>query len=112
MAEMYLFIYINSVQNNKFLDSSKLKEYADDNFKFEGNGKKFSKRVEDTAGKGEMVCSKQFLLFPQCFQDLLTAAVAYWLECPPREGEVGGSVPSRNRTKSFKLVVVAFPLGA
>ena len=36
------------------LDSSKLKEFADDNFKFDGNGRKFSKRVENTVGKGEI----------------------------------------------------------
>ena len=26
------------------------------------------KRVENTVGKGEIACYKQFLLFPQCFQ--------------------------------------------
>ena len=34
------------------LYSSKLKELADDNFKFNENGRKFSKRVENTVGKG------------------------------------------------------------
>ena len=42
-------------------------ETADDNFKFDENSRKFSKRVENT-GKGEIACYKQFLLFPQCFQ--------------------------------------------
>ena len=37
----------------QILDSSKLKEFADDNFKFHENGRKFSKRVEKTVGKGE-----------------------------------------------------------
>ena len=50
------------------LDSSKLKEFADDNFKFEKNGSKLSKRVENIVGKGEIARYKQFLLFPQCFQ--------------------------------------------
>ena len=36
----------------QILDSSKLKEFADDNFKFDKYGKKFSKRVENTGGKG------------------------------------------------------------
>ena len=45
-----------------------MKEFADDNFKFDENGRKFSKRVENTVGKGEIACYKQFLLFPQCFQ--------------------------------------------
>ena len=45
-----------------------LKEFADDNFKFDENGRKLSKRVENTVGKGEIACYEQFLLFPQCFQ--------------------------------------------
>ena len=52
----------------KNLDSSKMKEFADDNFKFDENGSKLSKRVENTVGKGEIACYEQFLLFPQCFQ--------------------------------------------
>ena len=50
------------------LDSSKLKEFADDNFKFDENGIKLSKRVENIVGKGEIARYEQFLLFPQCFQ--------------------------------------------
>ena len=50
------------------LDSSKLKEFADDNFKFGENGRKLSKRLEHTVGKGEIARYEQFLLFPQCFQ--------------------------------------------
>ena len=34
------------------------------------NGRRFSKRVENTVGKGEIAHDEQFLLFPQCFQDL------------------------------------------
>ena len=52
----------------QILDSSKLKEFADDNFKFDENGRKLSKRVENTVGKGEIARYEQFLLFPQCFQ--------------------------------------------
>ena len=36
------------------LDSSKLKDFADDNFKFDRNGSKFLKKVENTVGKGEI----------------------------------------------------------
>ena len=50
------------------LDSSKLKEFAEDNFKFNENGRKLSKWVENTVGKGEIAHYEQFLLFPQCFQ--------------------------------------------
>ena len=34
------------------LDSSKLKEFADDDSRFDENGRKFSKWVENTVGKG------------------------------------------------------------
>ena len=36
------------------LYSSKLKEFADKKFKLDENGRKFSKRVENTAGKEEI----------------------------------------------------------
>ena len=35
---------------------------------FVENGRKLSKQVQDTAGKGEIACYEQCLLFPQCFQ--------------------------------------------
>ena len=56
----------------QILDSSKQKEFADDNFKFDENGRKFSKQAENTVGKGEIARDKQFLLFPQCFQKTCT----------------------------------------
>ena len=49
----------------QILDASKLKEFADDNSKFDGNGRKFSKRVENTVGKREIA---RYGVFPQCFQ--------------------------------------------
>ena len=55
------------------LDSSKLKKFGDDNFKFDENGRKFSKWIENTVGKGEIARYKRFLLFPQCFQKTCTA---------------------------------------
>ena len=55
------------------LDSSKLKEIADDNFRFNENGRKFSRQVENTMGKEEIARYEQFLLFPQCFQKTCTA---------------------------------------
>ena len=58
----------------KILDSSELKESADDNFKFEENGRKFFKWVENTVGKGEIARNEQFLLFPQCFQKTYNTA--------------------------------------
>ena len=58
---------LNPFPNNKILDSSKLKEFADGNFKFDENGRKFFKRVENTVGKGAIARYEQFLLFSQCF---------------------------------------------
>ena len=52
----------------QILDSSKLKDFAYDNLKFEENGRKLFKPVENTVGKGEIARYEQFLLFPQCFQ--------------------------------------------
>ena len=52
----------------QILDSSKLKEFVNNNFKFDENGRKLSKGVENTVEKGEIACFEQFLLFPQCFQ--------------------------------------------
>ena len=45
-----------------------MKEFADDNFKFDENGRKLCEWVENTVGKGEIARSEQFLLFSQCFQ--------------------------------------------
>ena len=45
-----------------------MKEFADDNFKFDENGRKLSKREENSVGKGEIARYEQFLLFPQYFQ--------------------------------------------
>ena len=51
----------------------KLKEFAEDNSKFDENGRKFSKSVESTVGKGEIAHNEQFLRFPQCFEKALIA---------------------------------------
>ena len=51
-------------------DFSKLKEFTDDSFECDENGRKLPKCLENTVGKGEIACCKQFLLFSQCFQDL------------------------------------------
>ena len=43
-------------------------EFADDNFKFENKGRKFSKKVKNIGEKGEIAPDKQFFVFQQCFQ--------------------------------------------
>ena len=57
----------------QILDSSKLQEFADNNFRYDENGRKFFKRVENIVGKGEIARDEQFLLFPQCFPKPCTA---------------------------------------
>ena len=54
-------------------DTSKLEDYADDNFRFDENGRKFFKWVENNLGKGEIARYEQFLLFSLCFQKTCTA---------------------------------------
>ena len=68
VKDLYHSFFFKPFPKRQILDSSKLKEFADDNFKFDENGRKFSKRVENTVGKGEIARYEQFLLFPQCFQ--------------------------------------------
>ena len=70
LPHMYAF---NPFPNDKILDSSKLGEFSDNNFKFDENGRMFFKRVENTVGKGEIARYEQFLLFSQCFQKTCTA---------------------------------------
>ena len=65
--KLQLLYHWNTIQcltitRQQILDSSKLKEFADDNFKFDENGRKLSKRVENTVGKGDIAHCEQFLL--------------------------------------------------
>ena len=59
---------VNPLPDNNILDWSKLKQFADDNFKFDENSRNFSKQVENTVDKGKIARYEEFLLFPQCFQ--------------------------------------------
>ena len=69
MSMLWALIFsISPITRRQILDSSKLKEFADDNVKFDENGIKLSKRIENTVGKGEIARYEQFLRFPQCFQ--------------------------------------------
>ena len=61
-----------SFTKRQILDSSKLKEFAGENFEFNENGEssqKGRKCCENTVGIGEIGRNEQFLLFPQCFQE-------------------------------------------
>ena len=57
-----------TITRRQILDWSTLKQSADDTSEFDVNSRKFSKLVEKTVGKREIVHYEQFLLFPQCFQ--------------------------------------------
>ena len=50
------------ITRRQILDSSKLQEFEDDNFKFDENGRKLSKQVENTVEKGRAIS-----LFPTVF---------------------------------------------
>ena len=61
-----------SFPRGHILDFTKPTEFANDKFEFDENGRKFSTRVEKTVRKGEIAQYEQFLLFPQCFQEICT----------------------------------------
>ena len=73
MASSRSPFYCQTIPKRQIVDSSNMKELAADNFKFDENGKKFSKWVENTVGKGEIARYEQFLFFPQCYQKTCTA---------------------------------------
>ena len=72
-AKINVSVWLNPFPNHKTLEWSKWKEFADDNFESDENGGKYSERVENTVGKGEITLWDQFLLFPQSFQKTYTA---------------------------------------
>ena len=59
----------------KILDSSILKKFPDDKFKFDENGRKYSKGIGNPVRKGE-IAYEQFLLLPQCFQKTCTTGTS------------------------------------
>ena len=64
-----------TLTKRQILDSSKLKEFADDNFKFDENGRKLSKQVENTVGKAEIARYEQISPFPTIFKRLVYLGV-------------------------------------
>ena len=62
----YLFSkFFKPFPKQQILDAPKPKGLADNNFKFDENGRKLPKWKENTVGKEEIARYKQFLLFPQ-----------------------------------------------
>ena len=68
-----LLSFFLTFSQRQILHSSKLKGFRECNFKSDENDRKFSKRVENSVGKGEIARHEQFLLFRQCFQKTCTA---------------------------------------
>ena len=58
----------NFLPNDKILDWSKLKAFADDKINVNQKLKSDTGRVENIVKKGENAGNQHFLLFPQCFQ--------------------------------------------
>ena len=67
VIKYFKYCYFNPLPNDKILDWSKLKQIADGILKRIRNEKLAPYRVENIARNGEIACSKQFLLFSQCF---------------------------------------------
>ena len=59
---------ITSLRNDKDLDWSKLKAFADNRIGVNEMMICLSNRIENIVGKGENAGFQHFLLFPQCFQ--------------------------------------------
>ena len=77
----YAFCQVNSLPNDKFLDLSKFKAFADDKI----NVAHFVLgKVENIVGKGENAGYQHFLLFLQCFQkDSFSIIVFVYLSSLP-----------------------------
>ena len=71
----------NSLPNNKILDLSKLKAFADNNLNVYQKLKFAFERVENIVGKGENAGYQHFLLFPQYFQKASFSRVVKSRDC-------------------------------
>ena len=59
---------LNSLPNDKILDWSKFKVFANDKINVTEKSKSVFRRADNIVGKGENAGYQYFLLFPQCFQ--------------------------------------------
>ena len=73
------------------------------------NGKKLSKQVENTVGKGEIARYEEFLLFPQCFQKACfpeaskDVIVWEWVNPLPHIPILGSSYSAANKGMIAKI---------
>ena len=73
----------------QILDSSKLKEVADDNFKFDQTGRKLSKRVENTVKKkGKLLVTSNFSFSHSVFKRPV-------LKTPKNQGLFGNGLKTK-----------------
>ena len=70
-----------SLPNDKILDGSKLKAFADDKINVNKKIKFALGRIESIVGKGENAGYQHFLLFPQCFQKAPYMGVVNSCDC-------------------------------
>ena len=61
-------------QNDRILDRSKFKAFAEDKMNMTENLKIVLERIGNIVGKGENARDQHFLLFPQCFPEFF-----YWV---------------------------------
>ena len=72
-----------------------MKEFADDNFEFDENRRKFSKWVENTVGNGEIARYKQFLLVTSNFSFSRSVFKRLVLETRKNQGLFGKELSSK-----------------
>ena len=58
--------------------TSKLKEFADENFRFDKNGKKYSKRVDKTVTKIKLLITSNFSFSYSVFRRLIKNQGLFW----------------------------------
>ena len=63
-----LFLSVNPLPNDKFLDWSKKKAFAHDKCNLKTETEFLGGWVKNIVGKGENAGNQHFLFFPQCFQ--------------------------------------------
>ena len=69
---------LNPLPDDKILDMTKLKGFADDKLNIDKMTFSLVDGVENTEGKGENVGYQHFLLFPQCFPQPSLGVVKSW----------------------------------
>ena len=73
--------WFNPFPNDKVLDTTELKAFADDNLNIAKMMISLLDRVENTMDKGENAGYQHFLLFPQCFPNPSSLMVVKSRDC-------------------------------